>query len=53
VEIGLDSEIDTLGLESLDVAELSAILEDELGRDPWSADYLPRTVGQIVEWYKT
>jgi acyl carrier protein len=53
VEIGLDSEIDTLGLESLDVAELSAILEDELGRDPWSADYLPRTVGQIVEWYKS
>jgi acyl carrier protein len=48
-----DSEIAGLGLESLDVAELSAILEDDLGRDPYSAGVLPRTVGEIFEWYRT
>lgn len=53
VEVGLDSEIGELGLESLDVAELSAVLEDDLGRDPYSAGVLPRTVGQLVDWYKT
>ena len=53
VEVRLDSEINELGLESLDVAELSAVLEDDLGRDPYSAGVLPRTVGEIVDWYKT
>lgn len=48
-----ESEIAGLGLESLDVAELSAILEDDLGRDPYSAGVLPRTVGEIFEWYRT
>jgi acyl carrier protein len=52
IEIGRDSAIDELGLESLDVAELSAILEDDLGRDPYSAGVLPRTVGELVDWYK-
>jgi hypothetical protein len=53
LDIQPDSVIDELGLESLDVAELSAILEDDLGRDPYSAGFLPQTVGQILEWYKT
>jgi acyl carrier protein len=52
IEIADDSIIDELGLESLDVAELSAILEDDLGRDPYSAGVLPRTIGEIVAWYK-
>jgi acyl carrier protein len=47
------SEIAGLGFESLDVAELSAILEDDLGRDPYSAGVLPQTVGEIFEWYRT
>jgi acyl carrier protein len=50
-EVSLDSDLTELGLESLDVAELSAILEDELGRDPYSAGVLPRTVSEIIEWY--
>jgi acyl carrier protein len=53
VNLTLDSVIEELGLESLDVAELSAILEDDLGRDPYSAGFLPHTVGEIIEWYKT
>lgn len=53
-EVRLDSSIhDDLGLDSLDVAELSAILEDDLGRDPYSQGTIPHTVGEIVEWYKT
>ena len=49
--VTLDSELSELGLESLDLAELSAILEDELGRDPYSEGILPRTVGDVIEWY--
>jgi acyl carrier protein len=52
-DVTADSVIDDLGLESLDVAELSAILEDDLGRDPYSAGFLPETVGQLVDWYKS
>ena len=51
-EITLGSSvIDDLGLDSLDVAELSAILEDNLGKDPYNAGLNPRTVGAIIEWY--
>ena len=49
--VTLDAELSELGLESLDLAELSAILEDELGRDPYSEGVLPRTVGDVIEWY--
>ena len=51
--VGLDSELSELGLESLDLAELSAVIEDELGRDPYSEGVLPRTVGDVIEWYNT
>jgi len=44
------SVVADLGLQSLDLAELSATLEDELGRDPYSEGVLPRTVGEIVDW---
>ena len=44
--------IDDLGLDSLDVAELSAILEDNLGKDPYNEGLNPRTVGEIIDWYK-
>ncbi|MFZ0251602.1 MAG: phosphopantetheine-binding protein [Acidimicrobiales bacterium] len=43
---------DGLGLDSLEAAELSAMLEDELGSDPFSAGGdLPETVGDIVAFY--
>lgn len=42
---------DGLGLDSLQTAELSATLEDELGSDPFSAGEMPETVGQIVAFY--
>ncbi len=41
-----------IGLDSLETAELSAILEDELGRDPFSEGQTPQTVGDIVAFYE-
>ena len=44
---------DGLGLDSLEAAELSAMLEDELGSDPFSAgDETPETVGDILRFYE-
>jgi acyl carrier protein len=42
-----------LGLDSVEAAELSAILEDEFGTDPFSEGELPETVGEIVAFYGT
>ena len=40
-----------IGLDSLETAELSAILEDEFGRDPFSTDTMPETVGDILDFF--
>lgn len=40
-----------LGLDSLELAELSAVLEDEIGYDPFSEGIVPETVAQLVEYY--
>ncbi|MDT4891306.1 MAG: acyl carrier protein [Pseudonocardiales bacterium] len=42
---------DGLGLDSLETAELSAVLEDEFGNDPFSADTMPQTVGDLSAFY--
>lgn len=42
---------DGLALDSLETAELSAILEDEFGTDPFGAGLLPETVADIVAFY--
>ena len=42
---------DGIGLNSLEIAELSAILEDEYGVDPFSSDEMPETVGDILNFY--
>jgi acyl carrier protein len=42
-----------LGLDSLEAAELSAVLEDEFGTDPFSAGgKMPETVGDILAFYE-
>jgi acyl carrier protein len=54
VEVTLDSPIhgdDGLGLDSLETAELSAILEDEFGTDPFGAGLMPETVAEIIAFY--
>ncbi|MGH2795987.1 MAG: acyl carrier protein [Actinomycetota bacterium] len=52
-EITPESSIyEDLGLDSLDVAELSAMLEDNLGKDPYNEGLNPRTVGALIEWYR-
>lgn len=40
-----------LGMDSLELAELSAALEDELGHDPYSEGIVPVTVGELVAYY--
>jgi acyl carrier protein len=44
---------DGLGLDSLETAELSALLEDEYGTDPFSGETMPQTVGDIADFYDT
>lgn len=57
VEKGTDFNRDTplyadgIGLDSLETAELSAVLEDEFGRDPFTADTMPQTVGDILDFF--
>jgi acyl carrier protein len=42
---------DGIGLDSLETAELSAVLEDEYGIDPFSSGVMPQTVGEIYAFY--
>jgi acyl carrier protein len=41
-----------IGLDSLATAELSAVLEDDLGTDPFSQGDMPQTVGDILAFYE-
>lgn len=52
VEVDRDADLyQDLALDSLEVAELSAALEDDLGSDPYSEGLVPRTVGEIADFY--
>jgi acyl carrier protein len=42
-----------LGLDSLELAELSAVLEDEIGHDPFSEGIVPETVAELVAYYNS
>ena len=43
---------DGIGLDSLETAELSAVLEDALGQDPFSTgDQMPQTIGEVLDFY--
>jgi acyl carrier protein len=52
VEVRSESTLTAdLGLDSLELAELSAVLEDEVGYDPFSEGIVPDTVGELVAYY--
>jgi acyl carrier protein len=57
VRLGADVEPDTalfadgLGLDSLETAELSAMLEDAFGKDPFSQGQMPGTVAELMAFY--
>lgn len=52
VEIRPESALqDDLGLDSLELAELSARLEEEIGRDPYTEGIVPRTVNEVLAFY--
>ena len=42
---------DGIGLDSLETAELSAVLEDAFGSDPFQGATMPQTVGDILAFY--
>ena len=51
-DVTLDAHLtEDLDLDSLELAELSVMLEDNLGRDPYSEGIVPNTVGDIVAFY--
>jgi acyl carrier protein len=52
-EFTLDTPLygEGLDMDSLEAAELSALLEDELGTDPYTEGIIPYTVGEIVDFY--
>ena len=51
-EVRLDSALyDDLMMDSLEVAEFSAELEDYLGTDPYSEGLMPETVGEVIAFY--
>jgi acyl carrier protein len=53
LEIRPDSKLTAdLGLDSLELAELSAVLEDEVGYDPFSEGIVPETVAELVAYYE-
>jgi acyl carrier protein len=41
-----------VGLDSLETAELSAILEDDHGSDPYSSGQMPQTMSEIQAFYE-
>ena len=43
---------DGVALDSLETAELSAMLEDEHGEDPFSQGGLPQTIGEVLAFYE-
>ena len=51
--VGLDTPLfaDGIGLDSLETAELSAVLEDELGQDPFSEGDMPQTLAAVLDFY--
>ena len=52
-DVSLDSDLyDDLKLDSLESAELSVVLEDALGSDPYSEGEQPKTVAEVVAFYK-
>lgn len=54
----LDADLDTplyadgIELDSLETAEFSALLEDEFGTDPFSADAMPQTMRDVLAFYR-
>lgn len=51
-QVTLDADlIADLEMDSLEIAELSAVLEEELGEDPYTAGTLARTPREVLAFY--
>jgi len=45
--------VNGIGLDSLDVAVLSSLLEKEFGDDPFSHGLFARSIGEIIRFYES
>ena len=54
-EVRADSSLyeEGLGLDSLDTATLSAALEREFGRDPYTEGQFPQTVAELANYFES
>jgi len=53
VDVTLDSRLyEDLRLDSLEIAELSRMLEEEFGTDPYNEGLAPETVGEVIAFYQ-
>ena len=50
-EAGTPLGAEGFGLDSLEMAELSATLEDTFGTDPFTDGPIPTTLGDVLEFY--
>ena len=55
VEVVASAELydDGIGLDSMCVAELSAVLEKTYGKDPYTSGEEPQSVQDIVDFYES
>ena len=54
IDVTLESNLyEDLMFDSLEIAELSTALEDNLRTDPYSVGIVPLTVGELVEFYES
>lgn len=52
LEVTLDATLeDDLLMTSMEVAELSAVLEDTFGTDPYTEGFVPATVREVIAFY--
>ena len=50
--VALQSDLlEDLGLDSMEIAELSAILEDTFGSDPYTEGLMPVTVQELIAYF--
>lgn len=50
--VSLQSDLfEDLGMDSMEIAELSAILEDTFGSDPYTEGLMPATVQDLIAYF--
>lgn len=51
IDINCSLYEDGIGLDSLDAATFSAMLEQQFGKDPYNSGNFPRTIEDVIKFY--